>query len=127
MNHILEKIVNKVMSQSEEMRVFNLSTLDGFTHYTLRADGYDTGDDKLSAVSSSLLSLSHAATRQLMKSELINTVIEAVDGNMILIKTQYKQQDAVLCLITSTDLILGKARYFATKIAEAIAKISEDK
>lgn len=123
MNKQLNTIIDEVLSKTSDVIAVNLSTPDGFTHYMFRSNDLNPDDEKLSAVSSSLLSLSNAASKQLINSELINTVIEAKDGNLIIMKTTYLKKSAVLCFISGTGLILGKSRYFATQIAAAIAQI----
>ncbi len=121
----LKFLIGKTVRQAEYVNKINLSSADGFTYHSFSTDG-QSEDDKLSAVSSSLTSLSNAATSQLMNTELISTVIESADGNMVLLKTRYRGKDAVLCFISGPQLIVGKARYFAKKLAEAISTIPAD-
>lgn len=118
----LAKLFEESVQQAQFVSVINLSSADGFTHQTYAANG-TTEEDKLSAVSSSLISLSNAATSQLMNTQLISTVIESTDGNMVLLKTQYRNKDAVLCFISDSHLNVGKTRYYANRLADAIATI----
>jgi len=120
----LKKLINHTVNQAEYVDVINLSSVDGFTFYSYSSNKNSTEEDKLSAVSSSLISLSNAATRQLMNTTLVSTVIESTDGNMIILKTRYMGKDAVLCFISGSKLIIGKSRYFAIKLAESISKLS---
>jgi predicted regulator of Ras-like GTPase activity (Roadblock/LC7/MglB family) len=121
----LGKLIDQAVKQARFVRAINLSSVDGFTHHSYTADGIQ-GDDKLSAVSSSLISLSNAATSQLMNTQLISTVIESNDGNMVLLKTRYLNKDAVLCFIADSHLNVGQTRYFAHKLADAVATITAE-
>lgn len=118
----LTRLVDEVIEQARFVKAINVSSADGFTHHTKVMDEKTDGE-RLSAVSSSLASLSNAATSQLMKTQLICTVIESTDGNMVLFRTQYRNKDAVLCFISDSQLNVGKTRYYARKLADAIATI----
>ncbi len=122
-DNVLKKLITKVVNQVDHIRAINLSTADGFTLYASTDEAFDLEKDKLSAVSSSLLSLSNAACRQLIESQLVNTIIESEAGNIIILKTQYQNKSCALCVITGVELTLGKARYYAIKLAESITAI----
>jgi predicted regulator of Ras-like GTPase activity (Roadblock/LC7/MglB family) len=121
----LQQFIHKVMEQADDVLAINLSTVDGFTIINQTNDGYAIDGEKLSAVASSLQSLSQAATQQLMKSELNNTIIESAAGNFILLSTTYLAKKAVLCFISGTSLNVAKSRYFAVQLAQLIANIKE--
>jgi predicted regulator of Ras-like GTPase activity (Roadblock/LC7/MglB family) len=121
----LHQFIHKVLEQADDVLAINLSTVDGFTIINHTADGVTIDGDKLSAVSSSLQSLSQAATQQLMKSQLNNTIIESEAGNMILLSTTYLAKKAVLCFISGSGLNVAKSRYFAVQLAQLIANIEE--
>ncbi len=120
----LKGLIQAIATEANYVNAINLSSIDGFTFHSYFDVNHSFESDKLSAVSSSLLSLSNAATRQLMNTKLVSTVIESTDGNMIIIKTRYMNKEAVLCFISSSKLIVGKARYFAIKLAQSIEKIT---
>jgi predicted regulator of Ras-like GTPase activity (Roadblock/LC7/MglB family) len=123
----LKLIFSNFIKQIGFAKAINLSTVDGFTILSHTAANYQIENDKLSAVSSSLISLSNAASKQLINSQLVNTVIETVDGTMIILKTKYKNKLCVLCVITDIELNVGKSRYFSIKLAESIATIPVSK
>lgn len=122
-NNRLSNLVKETVHSAKYIKAVNLSTEDGFTLFSCAVNGYSVEKDKLSAVSSSLLSLSNAATNQLMQSQLSNTVIEANDGIMVTVKTKYKGKLAVLCVIAEMRLNVGKARYYSVKLAQEIFKL----
>ena len=121
----LQQFIHKVMDQADDVLAINLSTVDGFTILNHTNEGYAIDGEKLSAVSSSLQSLSQAATQQLMKSELNNTIIESAAGNFILLSTTYLSKKAVLCFISGTSLNVAKSRYFAVQLAQLITNIKD--
>jgi predicted regulator of Ras-like GTPase activity (Roadblock/LC7/MglB family) len=122
----LVRLFEASVREAKFVNAINLSSADGFTHHSYVVDGTTDGE-RLSAVSSSLASLSNAATSQLMKTQLICTVIESTDGNMVLLRTRYRNKDAVLCFISDSHLNVGKTRYFARKLADAIVTIPAEK
>lgn len=119
----LEHLFINFFKQVGYGKALNLSTVDGFTVLSQTIDGYELEADKLSAVTSSLASLSNAAAQQLIQSQLLNTTIETDNGDLIILKTQYHGKSAILCVITDKQLSLGKSRYYSIKLAEAIANL----
>jgi len=118
----IDKLFAAIMKKQVLFKAISLSTADGFTVSSTVADSNDSDQDRLSAVSSSLASLSHAAAKQLMNAKMSNTIIETDTGaDMLIVKTRYEKKDAVLCVITENNENLGKARYYAMKLALEIA------
>ncbi|MCB1584491.1 MAG: hypothetical protein R3E90_14980 [Marinicella sp.] len=122
----LNLLIKRTMNESTAIKVISLSTADGFNVCTEFGDDYRVEKEKLSAVSSSLASLSNAACKQILKTRLKATIIESIDGNLIFIKTKYGKSDSVLCLIASSELLVGKARYYARQLALSIHEIAVD-
>jgi len=118
----LEKLFIKMEENLKDIKVINLTTLDGFPIYTHYAEETDIGDDRLSAAASSLSALSVAASKQLIGSDFESTTIESKDGCMLLVQTEYKNDNCVLCFVTGKTHMLGQVRYFAIKLAKYIQK-----
>ncbi|WP_395375573.1 roadblock/LC7 domain-containing protein [Marinicella sp. W31] len=118
----INKLFMAIMKKQAIFKVISLSTADGFTVCTAVKDSDSMDQDRLSAVSSSLASLSHAAAKQLMNAKMSNTIIETDKGeDMLIVKTRYEDKDAVLCVISEGGENLGKTRYYAVKLALQIA------
>ncbi len=122
-NDKLDMIFNQLIEKNDDIQGVSLSTVDGFTVHSVMDTKHPIEDDKLSAVVSSLASLSNAASQQVINAQLLNTVIETKNGDILIISTQYQKKPAVLCVITGSKQNLGKARYYALKLAQAIVNI----
>ncbi len=123
MKHSVLDALFKKLLQYNDIKAISLSTEDGFTIHSVLAGSFVIEEDKLSAVVSSLASLSDAAAQQVIQAALLHTVIETEQGDVLILKTYYRRQAVVLCLITTAKQSLGKARYYAVKLAQAIKKI----
>ncbi len=123
MEHKTLDALFKKLIEFNDIKAVSLSTVDGFTIHAKVQGKYPIEDDKLSAVVSSLSSLSDAASQQIINAQLVNTVIETQNGDILIVKTRYKGKKMVLCIITGAKQNLGKARYYAIKLAEAIVNI----
>ena len=118
----IEKLFTAIMKKQTLFSAMSLSSADGFPICSIASDVDAMDADRLSAVSSSLASLSHAAAKQLMNNTMSNTIIETdKGGDMLIVKTRFEGKDAVLCVITDNSENIGKARYYAKKIALQIA------
>ena len=118
----IDKLFTALMKKQPIFRAISLSTADGFSVSSTLAEDDGMDQDRLSAVSSSLASLSHAAAKQLMNAKMSNTIIETDTGeDMLIVKTRYEGKDAVLCVISEGGENLGKTRYYAMKLALQIA------
>ena len=116
----LIKAFKKIELKIEDIKVINLSTLDGFplcTHY-FNSSSNKLEDDKLSAAVSSMAALSQAAAKQMIGSKFSSTTIETENGSMLLVKTKYNKASCILCFITGNNHQIGQVRYFAFKLSD---------
>ena len=118
MDSQLKEIFKKTEHKFSDLKMIALTTADGFpicTEASLTAE-----EEKVAALNSSLLALSHSAARQITGSHLISTNIETSKANMFLVKTTYQNQKAVLCTVTGLKQNIGHARYFTHQLAKII-------
>ncbi len=119
----LEHMFQEIININDDINAVSLCTADGFTIQSVLDGKRTIEEDKLSAVTSSLSSLSNAASQQIINAQLVNTVIETQNGDILIVRTKYSGKQAVLSVITGAKQNLGKARYYAIKLAEAIVNI----
>lgn len=123
MSNEIKKLFEKLESKFSDLKMMALTTVDGFPLYSHVISGASVAEEsKIAAVTSSLASLSDAAARQLIGSELQGTVIEMNSGYMILVNTKYDGKKCVLCVASGDRQNLGNVRYFTHKLAEYISK-----
>jgi len=122
MNELLAELFSEQTEKFFDLKVFSLTTADGFPiHCEVRQDN-EVETERIAAVSSSLISLSNAAARQMIGKPLESTTIETTDGNMFLCNTTFKEKKCVLCIVTGKKENIGHARYFTQRIAQIISK-----
>jgi len=121
MDKHLTELFKRTEYQFSDLKMIALTTADGFpicTRLSIHLDGIE--EEKVAALSSSLLALSHSAARQITNSNLISTNIETSEANMFLVKTSYQRQKAVLCTVSGLKQNLGHARYFTHQLAKRL-------
>ncbi|WP_395375665.1 roadblock/LC7 domain-containing protein [Marinicella sp. W31] len=121
MDKALRDLFKKAEVKFSDLHMLALTTADGFpicTRMSVQLQAVE--EEKVAAISSSLLALSHSAARQVTASNLISTNIETSQANMFLVKTSYQNQKAVLCTVTGLKQNFGHARYFTHQLAKVI-------
>lgn len=118
----LTQFFEKVQSKFADLKILSLTTADGFPIYCHVNNRFHVEDEKVAAVSSSLISLSNAAAQQMMGQALQSTTIETGTSNMFLCNTHYNEKKCVLCIVTGAKENIGHARYFTQQIAQLISK-----
>lgn len=122
MNKLLTELFAEQAANFSDLNILSLTTSDGFPiHCEVRQD-HKVEAEKVAAVSSSLISLSNAAARQMVGYPLESTTIETTNGNMFLCNTTYEAKKCVLCIVTGQKENIGHARYFTQQIAQLISK-----
>lgn len=116
----LKELFNLIESKIDDLLVVGLATADGFNIHTHFCSNKVFEDNKLAAVTSSLLALSNAASKQLIGSSLISSTVETKAGDMLLVNTKYENNDCVMCFITGPQQNKGHTRYFGLKLAQLV-------
>ena len=122
MNPKINSFFKQTSIKFKDLLTIALTTTDGFPIYSDVKSGSQKEDEKVAAISSSLISLSNAAARQLLDTNLKSTTIETDKGNIFLSNTMYDNKKCVLCVITGTNENIGHARYFTQLIADHLHK-----
>ena len=112
-----ESIFKNMESKVKGIRSLNLNTSDGLPLFSHYSDEFNLDEGKVSAVTSSLTALSHAAAKQLIAAQFESTCIETNNGIMYMVKTKYQGKSCVLSLITGSNPNLGQVRFYIRKLA----------
>lgn len=129
MSHTFAVIFNNLQSKLGNIKSLNLTTVDGFALFSHMSDDFKIEVDKLSAVTSSLTALSHAASKQIINAKFESTCIETDQGLLYMVKTTYQKKDCILSLISGDQPNLGHIRFYVLKLAKYLvtAKLSAEK
>ena len=122
MNEKLAALFAEQAEKFADLKVLSLTTADGFPIHCDVRQANKVEAEKVAAVSSSLISLSNAAARQMIGKPLESTTIETAGGNMFLCNTTFEEKKCVLCIVTGEKENIGHARYFTQQIAQLISK-----
>lgn len=122
MSNQFNAFFDKLKTKFIDLKIIALTTADGFPIYCDVQGKNQVESEKVSAVSSSLMSLSNAAAKQMVGHALESTTIETDNGNMFLCNTEVKEKKCVLCIVTGAKENIGHARYYTQQIAQLIAK-----
>lgn len=114
---------NALSKNNPEVTIVNLCTTDGFAVTSLAAKDLDAENDKISAVSSTIASLSNSCSKMLMQDEFNVTIVESNSGNTLFVRTHYLGLECVLTVTAKLTMSLATARYHTKKLAQAISDI----
>lgn len=121
----LIQLIENFYTNDREVVVVSLCTTDGFPIKYFSMDELSAEADKLAAMSSTISALSDSSARQMNQGQCDITIIEAVLGHMLFVKTVYLGTPCVLTVVASTKMSLATARYKTKNLAQAFANIPE--
>lgn len=116
----IKSFLEETATKFTNLKLISLTTADGFPIYNDIRTHHEVDKESISAVSSSLISLSNAAAKQLIGSTLEAVTLETKEGNMFLCNTEYKGKKCVLCVATGIQNNIGHARYFTQQVAQQL-------
>ncbi|WP_018624075.1 roadblock/LC7 domain-containing protein [Kangiella aquimarina] len=116
-NKLFEGLLNKYF----DLKMVSLCTSDGFgiLHQSRLDDEVEL--DRVSAITSSLVSLGNASSKQIIGGNLHSTIVETDNGNLLIKKLKLAEKELVLSIVTSKKMLLGEANYLITMCAKNIA------
>jgi len=122
--NLLKELLEAFSTKYTEVQVVSVCTSDGFNLRTISDSESDVEPDKLSAIASTLCSISNAAAEQVSKSSLTLTTIESENGrNILLMKTTFSDTDCVICTQATKKMSLAELRFITNTLSKNILKI----
>jgi len=119
---VLEDILKLFLHENKDITHINFCTIDGFFLGMAEADHNAIEKDKMSAISSTLCSLSNSAVSEIIGQGLDVCSIESGGASIILVRVEYKGTECVLTVVNRDSITLGEARYKTKKLSEIISK-----
>lgn len=119
----IEPLIGQFADEHFEIMMASACTEDGFViaHHNGRA--LELEDDKVAALSSTLLSLSEAAAYTIDSGRLRVTLMEAQKANLVVVKAQCRDLTVVLTVAAEASLAIGQLLFLANRLADRIGKI----
>ncbi|AOE49138.1 roadblock/LC7 domain-containing protein [Kangiella sediminilitoris] len=107
----LENTFDVFINKYFDLEMISLCTADGFGILHKSKGKSDVELDRLSAITSSLVSLGDASSNQVIGGALNSTIVETDNGNLLIKKITMADKPLVLSIVTSKKMLLGEANY----------------
>jgi len=118
---LLKALLENFSANYFEINVVSICTSDGFDLHFISKKDSSLEADKVSAIASTLCSLSNASSEQISNSRLELTTIESENGrNIILMKTTFLELDCVICAEASESMSLAELRFITNELSKKI-------
>lgn len=121
----LLQLIEEFCENNREVVLVSLCTTDGFPIKYLSVDKLSAEADKLAAISSTISALSDSSAQQMQQGKCDIIIIEAGQGNILLVKTSYLGKPCVLTVVANIKMNLAAARYKTKHLAQDFASIPE--
>lgn len=119
----IEPLISDFVADQFEVMMASACTEDGFMIAHRNGKALELEEDKVAALSSTLLSLSEAAANTINSGRLRVTLMEAQKANLVVVKTQCRDLTVVLTVAADASLAIGQLLFIANRLAGRISKI----
>jgi len=119
----LPNLIDVFYKTNSEVNLVSLSTSDGFIIHLAQSEQLHCEKDKIAAVTSTFLSVSHSIAKEFINSQVRVASIETDKGNFLCAGTLYKKTPTVLTLSADESMSLGVLRVKLRQLATLISKL----
>ena len=109
--------VDQFVESNFDLLFAALCTEDGFVVYHRNSRRISVLEDRLAAISSSLLALAEASMESIGSGKFSRTVVEAENGHMSVVRANIQGQQVVLSVASTRRLSVGKTLYLTERLA----------
>lgn len=120
---MIHPLIEEFVGGHFEVLVASACTEDGFVISHCDGRKLTLEEDKVAALSSTLLSLSEAAARVINSGRLQVTVMEGDKANLVVVKTQCRDLVIVLTVASESALSIGQVLFLANRLAGEIRRL----
>lgn len=120
---LIQPILDAFATEHVHMLFVGACTEDGFVAGHRNGKRGDLEEDKIAAVSSTLLSLSESAVEQAEEGRLKVLVIEGERSSQVLCRTALDDLPLVVFLAMERNISIGQTLYLANRLAETISEL----
>ena len=121
---LIQPLLDGFAVEHVHMLFVGACTEDGFVAGHRNGKRGDLEEDKIAAVSSTLLSLSESAVEQAEEGKLKVLVIEGERSSQVLCRTRLDKLPLVVFLAMEQNVSIGQTLYLANRLAESISEMS---
>jgi len=118
---IVQPLIQEFTQQHFEVLIASVCTEDGFVLAHQNGRSADLEDDKIAALSSTLLSLAEAAAKVIKCGELKVNIIEAKKANIVVVKSRYRDLPIVVTVAANASLSIGQVLFIANRLSNRIS------
>lgn len=111
------------LKNKPELKLLNISTADGFLICQVCKSDLSIEGDKISAISSSLYSISNSAINAIFTESTGTIDIESESGKLILSQIQIGERVTVLTICCSDKMALAEGRFLAKRLKTNIESL----
>ncbi len=119
---MIHPLIERFVDKHFEMLVTSACTEDGFVIAHRNGKKLTLEEDKVAALSSTLLSLSEAAVRIINSGKLRVTVMESDKSNLVVVKTHCRDLPVVLTVASDAALSIGQVLFLTNRLAGEIRR-----
>lgn len=120
---LIQPMLEAFSAEHVHMLFVGACTEDGFVAGHRNGKRGDLEEDKIAAVSSTLLSLSESAVEQAEEGRLKVLVIEGERSSQVLCRTRLDDLPLVVFLAMEQNISIGQTLYLANQLARTIAAL----
>ena len=117
----VKELFQQQFDKNFHIKLLSMNTADGFNIQELSRLSNHVETDRISAICSSLFSLSKAGSMQILRGNLKSTLVETDTGHLLLKHLLYDGKDCVLAIVTDKKMTLGESNFV---LSECVRKIS---
>lgn len=117
-------IFNNMFDKYFDLKMLSLCSCDGFglLHKSRLENPVEL--DKVSAITSSMVSLGNASSKQIIGGALNSTIVETDNGNLLIKRVVLAKKELVLSIVTSKKMLLGEANYLIGDCAKKLSTLN---
>ncbi len=122
----LQAAIKDEFKSNSEILMISLCTTDGFHIHSERTDAFDLEETKMSAMSSTLFSLSKACA-EIQKGNTLNiATVETENTHFFFLKTDILNLNCVLSFAVHSKLSLAQGRFHAKRLSEKLGNLPKE-
>lgn len=116
--------IDVLYDSNTDIKLIALCTADGFSIHQASKE-FENTPDKISAITSTLSSVSDSISREIMSAPFSINCIESDHGNCVSVYTQYRGKNVVLTVSADAAMSLGELRVRTKKLAHKISELAD--
>lgn len=119
---IVEPLLESFVKEDFNILLANVSTEDGFVVGQNASPSITIDDDKVAAISSSLLSLAEASVNGIREGIFKRAIVESETAHLLVISGHVREVPIVATVVATEKSMLAHTLYLASKLIKSLAQ-----